>query len=176
MVYSCALGFMGDEMLAEDAVQEAFLVAWTQIGKLRDPAAFPGWLRRIVIWHCHSRRRGAVPTVDIDAVVDRLSDKGDPASEVEERQLVAQAKELMWTLSRPHREILILHYLEQYSHAELSRFLEISEGAVRKRLHDARQNIRNVYERWIKETLRPTLGINGAELWRSNMTPTKPDS
>ena len=52
-VRSCAIGFLGDEMQADDAVQETFLAAWRNIAKLREPAKLPGWLRRIVLWQCH---------------------------------------------------------------------------------------------------------------------------
>ena len=40
---------LGDWQLAEDAAQEAFIAAYCELPALRDPQAFPGWFRRIVI-------------------------------------------------------------------------------------------------------------------------------
>ena len=42
---------------AEDAAQEAFLEAYRNLDKLREPAAFPGWFRRIVFKHCDRQTR-----------------------------------------------------------------------------------------------------------------------
>jgi len=39
----------GDSGLAQDVAQEAFIDAYLSLGKLREPAAFPGWFRRIVL-------------------------------------------------------------------------------------------------------------------------------
>jgi RNA polymerase sigma factor (sigma-70 family) len=154
MVQSCALGFLGDRMQADDAVQETFLTAWRQIGSLRSPEAFPGWLRRIVIWQCHSYRRVDRPTVDIDGLADRLGDGRNLSATMERDELMGLVRELLWSLKRPHREILILHYLDEYSHAELADLLGLSEGAVRKRLHDARKKVRGLHDRWIRESLQ----------------------
>ena len=58
-----------DRTSAEDASQEAFLEAYRCLGALRIPAAFPGWLRRIVFKHCDRVRRDrAEQTVPLDSV------------------------------------------------------------------------------------------------------------
>lgn len=180
MVYSSALGFLGDEMQADDAVQETFLTAWRQIDSLREPAAFPGWVRRIAIWQCHHYRRSERPTVDIDALVDRLGDGRDLEAELGREQLLNQIRELLWDLSRPHREILILHYLEDYGQVELAQLLELSEGAVRKRLHDARSKVRGLYDSWLRESLLSTVPAapksDKPDKWRRMMTASTPDA
>ena len=49
MEVSYASALLGDFHLAEDAAQEAPLSgAWTELPRLREPAAFPGWFKRIV--------------------------------------------------------------------------------------------------------------------------------
>ena len=52
MAYGYAYAVLGDFHLAEDAAQEAFLQAYRDLPDLREPAAFPGWLRRIVLNQC----------------------------------------------------------------------------------------------------------------------------
>src|SRR3954463_9589919 len=51
---------LGERAGAEDAVQDAFVDAWRLLAQLREPEAFPGWLRRIVFKHCDRRRRARV--------------------------------------------------------------------------------------------------------------------
>src|SRR6516162_7846347 len=55
--YSLLRDFHG----AEDAAQEAFVEAYYNLSKLREPAAFPSWFRKIVFKHCDrlTRRKAA---------------------------------------------------------------------------------------------------------------------
>jgi DNA-directed RNA polymerase specialized sigma24 family protein len=43
---------LGDAELARDAAQDAFIEAFLRLYQLRDPQAFPSWMRRIVAKHC----------------------------------------------------------------------------------------------------------------------------
>src|SRR6476659_9438931 len=58
---------LGDVQLAEDAAQEAFITAYVGLPSLREPAAFPGWFRRIVIKHIDriQRKRRAILRLDM---------------------------------------------------------------------------------------------------------------
>ena len=49
MAFACAYAAPCDFHLAEDAAQGAFVTAWRKLTQLREPEAFPGWLRRIVL-------------------------------------------------------------------------------------------------------------------------------
>ncbi len=53
-----AASILGDFHLAEDAAQEAFVVAWRELPRLREPAAFAGWLRKIIFRQCDRLTRG----------------------------------------------------------------------------------------------------------------------
>jgi DNA-directed RNA polymerase specialized sigma24 family protein len=52
MAYGYAYSSLGDFSLAEDAAQGAFVEAYRKLDDLREPAAFPGWFRRIVFKYC----------------------------------------------------------------------------------------------------------------------------
>jgi DNA-directed RNA polymerase specialized sigma24 family protein len=58
MAYAGAYAMLGDSGLAQDAAQEAFIDAYLSLAKLREPAAFPGWFRRIIIKHSERQIRG----------------------------------------------------------------------------------------------------------------------
>ena len=57
MAFAVAAGVLRDSSLAEDAAQEAYLKAFRRLRDLEDPAAFTGWLRRIVITVALNMRR-----------------------------------------------------------------------------------------------------------------------
>src|SRR5215213_9722970 len=56
-LYAAALTMLGDRAQAQDAVQDAFLIALRRLGELREPAAIGGWLYTIVRNECRMRLR-----------------------------------------------------------------------------------------------------------------------
>src|SRR5450432_1765322 len=68
MVVGYAFSWVGD--LAEDVAQDAFVEAFLRLHQLREPSAFPGWLRRIVRKHCdRCTRRKRAPVEDAGAAL-----------------------------------------------------------------------------------------------------------
>ena len=68
MAYGYAYSLLGDFHLAQDVAQDAFLRAYLGLGKLDEPAAFPGWFRRIVFKYCdRMTRRKRVPAVPLES-------------------------------------------------------------------------------------------------------------
>ncbi|MBT3344998.1 MAG: sigma-70 family RNA polymerase sigma factor [Gemmatimonadetes bacterium] len=140
-----ALGYatsqLGDAHAAEDAAQEAFLQAYVDLDQLQEPAAFPGWFRRIVHKHCdRHRRRQRVRLTSLED--DQWESRVEPTSGLEEedrRQMLAQA---IQRLPEPERAPVTLFYLRQYSQAEVATFLEIPPSTVNNRIHSARQHLK----------------------------------
>src|SRR5215813_6292729 len=64
MAVAYGYSLVGDFQLAEDVAQEAFLEAYVCLGQLREPAAFPGWFRRIVVKQCDRITRRKRPNFE----------------------------------------------------------------------------------------------------------------
>lgn len=74
MAYGYATSLLRDRHLAEDAAQEAFIDAYRKLGQLREPAAFPGWFRRVVFKQCDRIARSTWSRTRLDsegAPIDR---------------------------------------------------------------------------------------------------------
>jgi len=81
-----ATSILDDRSLAEDAAQEAFLDAYRALPSLREPAAFPGWFRRILFKHCDRiTRRKATAIVSLNAADDIGSPEPSPHDVLERR-------------------------------------------------------------------------------------------
>jgi len=140
-----ALGYatsqLGDTHMAEDAAQEAFLAAYADLDQLRDPAAFPGWFRRIVHKHCdRQRRRRPVGLMSLED--DQWEAQVEPAADLEtedRRQMLSQA---IQQLPEPEQAPVRLIYLHQYSQAEVAKFLEIPLATVNNRIQSARKHLK----------------------------------
>ena len=134
---------LGDRGLAEDAAQEAFVEAFFCLSGLREPAAFPGWLRRIVWKHCDRlTRRKQIVAVSLDAVDEEPSPDGGPEARLEEKELAAWVRAAVAQLPEHERVTTLLFYMGQHSQQHIADFLEVPVGTVKKRLHSARKRLK----------------------------------
>jgi len=134
---------LGDIQLAEDAAQEAFINAYCDLPALRDPAAFPGWFRRIVFKHIDRiRRRKQADLVPLDQMPEIISREPSPAEVVEKREMQNRVFEAIETLPEHQRVVVTLFYISEYSQREISSFLEIPVSTVKTRLHGARKRLK----------------------------------
>ncbi len=145
MAYATAYMMLEDVHLAEDATQEAFIEAYLHLPKLREPDAFPGWLRRIVFKQSDRLIRGkqlktvpleATPTFDIPA------DDFNPALLVEGMEMRDSVRQAIATLPEHERLVIALFYGGGYALKEIASFLEVAQTTVKKRLFDARKHLK----------------------------------
>src|SRR5438128_11531340 len=88
MAYACAYAVLGEFYLAEDAAQEAFISAWQKLDQLRQPEAFPGWFRRIVLTECNRLTRGKrLPIVSLNDGANLHAPNTDPQTAIEKDEL-----------------------------------------------------------------------------------------
>jgi len=137
--YSVALGVLGRPADAEDVAQDAFVVALERIHTCRHPERFAGWLLQIVrnraLNRLEARRRRDVGA-ERDPPQVASATLATPAGM--ERRLVQALDELSGT----QREVVLLHDLEEWTHAEIADALGISEGMSRQHLFQARRVLR----------------------------------
>ena len=126
----------GNSEEAADAVQDAFVKAhlkWRKISTYDDPV---GWIRRVAI---NKVRDGHRSRVRRDRAVDRLSSMSNVSSDMPDIDEVAT---LLVTLPKQQRAVAAMFYVEQMSVLEIADALEISDGAVKFHLHQAREKLR----------------------------------
>lgn len=154
MAYACAFAQLGDFHLAQDAAQDAFIDAYVRLSSLREPAAFPGWFRRVLTKHSDRQRR-KLPPPTLPPEEMQMLPSGLPGPELvlvqrEDRQSVRDA---VAALPPRQREAIVLHYLEGYSQEEVAAFLATSANTIRKRLFDARKGLAKRMREMVRETL-----------------------
>jgi RNA polymerase sigma factor (sigma-70 family) len=155
MAVGYAYAILGDFHLAEDAAQEAFFDAYRSLGDLRNPLAFPSWLRRIVFKHCDRRtRRLAPPMISFEELSDPLSPSPSPADVAERNEMRDRLIRALDLLPEKPRSVLVLHYMGGHSLAEISSFLNLPVGTIKKRLHDGREKIREILTDELADDLR----------------------
>jgi len=126
---------------AEEAVQDAFLEAFQGLHRLREAAAFPGWLRRIVHKQCdrRTRRRTERPIDDVE-VAASVSARAEHDLDASARWLQVRAE--LEALPEHERIVVSLFHLGGVPIARIADFLQVSPGAVKTRLSRARSRLR----------------------------------
>ncbi|MHB0875685.1 MAG: sigma-70 family RNA polymerase sigma factor [Anaerolineae bacterium] len=155
MAYGYAYSMLGDASLAQDAAQESFLVAYRELERLREPAAFPAWLRRIVLSQCVRMQRRAHyhQEQDIESVADLPDDRDRPAEVAEHMELREALHAAIQALPESERTATVLCYVDGYSQAEIASFLEVPAPTVRKRIERARTRLREAMIDMVKDNL-----------------------
>ena len=143
MGYGYAYSILNDFHLAEDVAQEAFIEAYRCLGNLREPAAFPGWFRRIVLKHCDRLTRGKrVTTVPLAAAAGTASDGRQPSQAAEDREMRQAVLQAIRSLPDAERTATTLYYINGYSQTDIAEFLEIPAGTVKSRLAASRNRLK----------------------------------
>ena len=119
-----------DRSAAEDAVQEAFMIAYQRRGTLRDQAAFTPWLRTIVLREClRWRRRGFFRSLGLPDYVVAPA----PADPTVHLDLAREVRRLSPKL----RAVIYLHFFEDQTLNRVALELGIPEATAKTRLYEA---------------------------------------
>lgn len=141
-LYQTALGITHDAELAEEIVQDCFYRLYRYAGRLDESLPLAPWLYRVLINLCYSRlKRRRFWSEPFHKLAGRLRAGPGSAPEhiVERREVHELVRETLRELSPHHRAVLVLHYFQDYSVAEIAEILQCSEGTVKSRLHHARR-------------------------------------
>lgn len=139
-VYNLCYQMLGERTEAEDAAQETFWKAYRNLGSYDPKRKFINWLLAIASNHCVDRlRRRRLQLVSLQAL-PWLEAEGDPDPE----GAAAQAEEtrrmraLLGDLAGTDRAAVVLRYWYDLSYREIGEALNLTESAVKSRLHRAR--------------------------------------
>lgn len=144
-LYANALRRLGDPVLAEDAVQEAFLRAFRNLERFEGEYHLDAWLHRIVTNACHDlgRRQGRDTRLFDRAcsAIDVESPAADEAFEVLPATDVSQALD---ALPASYREVLLLRFVEELSYSDVAEKAGISEENARARVSRGRNMLKRM--------------------------------
>jgi RNA polymerase sigma-70 factor (ECF subfamily) len=144
-----AYAILDNESDARDATQDAFLRAWRELPRLRDPDRFDAWLNRILVNRCRTllngRRRTTVREIPLSAVPEPEEPAGDPPGGGGPLSLDA-VEHAFGRLSVADRSILVLHHLQHLPLTDVAAGLGIPVGTAKSRLFAARHALERALE------------------------------
>lgn len=143
-VYNLAYRMLGNANDAEDAAQETFLRAYTQLKKFRRDQKFATWLLSIDAHYCidrlRRRSRLAWMSLDDEVLKETLPSEGpEPDVEILRHEDQREVERVLERLAPANRLVVVLRYWYDQSVEEIAATTGDSTGAVKVRLHRARQ-------------------------------------
>jgi len=129
-----AYSVLADHQLAEDAAQEAFAKALTNLGKLNNARKFAPWLARI----CRNTAVDMVRVKARQASSDDFSQLPDARTDAPDAEIVRDA---IAGLPEHDREVIVLRYYNSLSYEQISAVLGVSKAAINGRLTRAKQKL-----------------------------------
>lgn len=146
-MYGVCLQYASGEDDAQDILQEGFIKVFRKLDQVKNPQAFPGWIRRIMVNTALEKFRSQLHLQRIDDVREEADEAMDDG--IFENLTCQELVGLIQTLSPQYRLVFNLYAIEGYSHQEISDELNISVGTSKSNLSRARailqEKILNIY-------------------------------
>lgn len=136
---------LGDAHLAQDVAQEAFLVGWRDLHRLREPRLFRAWVTGIALNLCRRRRIRR-------QLVDRsLEGRPEPVARQDGSDISLMVRDAVAALPPRMRDVAVLRFYGEYSEPEIADALAIPPGTVKSRLNRARARLAEALEPLLEE-------------------------
>ena len=139
--YAIAYRIMRDAERAQDVVQQAFLMVWRDLPRLRDTSRYEVWLYRLITNACFVElRRNRRWSGHVRALTDDVPTGDDQMVTVDERDALERA---FRTLTPEHRAVVVLHHHAGLPLASIAEAVGVPIGTVKSRLHYATRALRD---------------------------------
>jgi RNA polymerase sigma-70 factor (ECF subfamily) len=142
-VYSFVRRVVGDDHLAEDVSQDAWIRAFEKLHLFRGDAAFSTWMHRLAVNAAVNKLRSQGRRSKLETSPELELPVQEPDESVLNQKQLARALD---ALPNGYRTVLVLHDVEGLTHEEIGDRLGIAAGTSKSQLHKARGRMRELLE------------------------------
>jgi RNA polymerase sigma-70 factor (ECF subfamily) len=142
-VYSVVRRVVGDDHLAEDVSQDAWIRAFEKLHLFRGDAAFSTWMHRLAVNAAVNKLRSQGRRSKLETSPELELPVQEPDESVLNQKQLARALDALPT---GYRTVLVLHDVEGLTHDEIGERLGIAAGTSKSQLHKARGRMRQLLE------------------------------
>lgn len=160
--YQFACSYLKDEYLAQDALQETYIIALKELAKLKDPMLVVAWLNQInfrICFQLYKKQKrfdkemyeyhGTDSDQEYRSTDSKIDGFSSPASDNPEDVVVkVDSREYIMKqiLKLPFTEaqVIILRFYRNLKYGEIAKLLEISQSSVKRYLNSGKEHLANV--------------------------------
>ena len=149
-VFHVALRVVGDASLAQDVLQDVFVVVFRRIETWRGEGSLKAWLYQITVRSALRAKRRRPFTLDFENEEEASPPavRDPPPAEADFRAAVNREIERLPTRARM---VFVMFVVEGLTHPEIARILEVDEGTSKSQLHYARSHLKRRLARYERE-------------------------
>lgn len=137
-LYTVCLQYSGNDEDARDILQEGFIKIFENLGHYKHEGSFEGWIRRIIVNTALERFRNMHSLYRVDDIDSITEPEAEPDNEDYAGLEAVDLLFIIRELPPKYRMVFNLYAIEGYSHREISKMLNISEGTSKSNLSRAR--------------------------------------
>jgi RNA polymerase sigma-70 factor (ECF subfamily) len=128
-----------------DVLQDVWMRVFRRIGELREPAALRAWLYRLThgVAVDRIRRNRSRERTEEEHYAD-FNEAEEPSFAEEDAAAIHEA---LGEIGLKHREVLVLHFLQDLSMADIAQIVDCSEGTVRSRIFYGKKAMKEILKR-----------------------------
>lgn len=145
-IYALCLRMTADGAAAAELVQDVFVHAWEKLEGFRHESAFSTWLHRLAVNVVLMAKRAELRRSE-DPLGEDDGPAPPPATRTAPPELSMDLENAIASLPPMARQVLVLHDIEGYEHAEIGAMLGIAEGTCKAHCFRARRLLRERLDR-----------------------------
>jgi RNA polymerase sigma-70 factor, ECF subfamily len=165
-VYRAVRSLLREEADAEDAMQAAYVLAYSKLSSFRGGSRFSTWLTQIAINEAlgrlrkdHSHRAVSLSVIE-EPAMPTIAATETPEAQAGRRELASLLERAVDELPDLYRVVFVLREVEGMSTAEAAVALDVSEEVVKTRLSRARATLRETLENMVGSAAREAFGFH----------------
>ena len=137
-LYNVAIAILGNDDDSGDAIGETIIKAYENIATLREPKFFKTWITRILINESKKILISRRKVIQMESYVEE-----EISTDTYDKEENMDLKKALNSLSKGHREVIMLFYYNDLKINEIAEILNIPEGTVKSRLSVAKEKLYN---------------------------------
>ena len=143
-MFNVALRILGQREDAEDVVQEAFIKMFNKLETLKEPAAFTGWFKRIVVNNSinYVKKRNRIYFEEAGENIKDVVEKTE--TDQNESFTVDGVKQALAQLAPGYRIVVSLFLFDGFSHKQIAETLGITESTSKSQYHRGRKKLQEL--------------------------------
>lgn len=138
-IYNYARHYLRDDYLAQDALQEIYILALKNLGKLNDPTLFVAWLNRISFNVCYdfsTKAKGIPPDTDpefLESLIDE-NPNFNPEERYQQKDEHNRLRKALDDLPFREKQIIVMRYYNNMKLEDIANACDISLSSVKRYL------------------------------------------
>lgn len=147
-IYNYTRHYLQDDYLAQDALQEIYILALKNLNKLNDPTVFIAWLNRISFHVCYDmsqkQQRNQVSEPEVLEILEDDHPGSNPEASYQKKDETQRVNQALELLPFNEKQVLIMRFYNNMKLEEIAAAMDISRSSVKRYIASGQARLKNI--------------------------------